>query len=281
MPASNDKSKQATPSDMELIDASLTGNVELVLRALEKGASITHCDATHGTSLHCACACGSVALVELLHQRGADLNIISKQGNTPLLVGAAKEQVVVEYLCRNGAQVNIANYDGTTPLHRAAEAANFDVVQYLVHHEALVNAADGNGATPMVLAIQSKGSSRRKIIQLLADAGARVNVLLVNGMAPMHVAAQQGDDESLGLLLSKGADIDAASYMGMTALHCACMAGWVNTAKFLIDHGADPDIEDAAGRTPAAISTSPIISEMCASSSKKGRSAFHGKADRE
>jgi len=65
-----------------------------------------------------------------------------------------------------------------------------------------------------------------------------------NGMTALIRAAEEGDTETVKLLLDQGADIEAKNNDGLTALHTALENGRTETAALLIARGADVEAEE-------------------------------------
>ena len=98
------------------------------------------------------------AIVELLLDKGVDINAKSKDGRTPLHLAIAFDRSsgaveMLKLLIASGADVNTRDKQGETPLHTAASAGNKDIVEALIGAGADVNATDGKGATPLKVAI--------------------------------------------------------------------------------------------------------------------------------
>lgn len=68
--------------------------------------------------------------------------------------------------------------------------------------------------------------------------------------APLHLAAQRGQDKMVALLLDKGADVNARDTTGQTPLHCAVDGRKMATITLLLDRGADLSHKDARGLSP-------------------------------
>jgi ankyrin repeat protein len=78
-------------------------------------------------------------------------------------------------------------------------------------------------------------------VKKMIQAGVDVNEL-ENGDAPLVMAAYQGRDEIVKMLLEAGADVTAVDPgMKATALHAAAYAGRTTAARLLIAHGIDID----------------------------------------
>jgi ankyrin repeat protein len=106
---------------------------------------------------------------------GANLNLSTDDGTTPLMVAAGLGRVTfspgqrrgirstsgeeaVKILVEAGADVNAVNEADFTALHGAAFRGLNEIIQYLVEHGANVNARDFRGRTPYRIAEGSKQS---------------------------------------------------------------------------------------------------------------------------
>lgn len=101
-----------------------------------------------------------------------------------------------------GADVNATGEHGATPLHMAAKnGTSPELVRYLLEKGAFIEARDANNDRPIHLAIPLKDS----VVQLLVDAGVDVNAKGALGMTALHIAAAEGSELTVGLLLENGA----------------------------------------------------------------------------
>jgi ankyrin repeat protein len=75
-------------------------------------------------------------------------------------------------------------------------------------------------------------------VQLLIEHGASMEVLMgPTKMTALHLAAQDGNVESLQLLVEGGANVEAKNVRGQTALHLASLAQSPETAEVLLKAG--------------------------------------------
>jgi len=75
----------------------------------------------HETYLHFVCRGDDIQAVAYLVEHGANVNLISKYGQTPLYCAITGRSVdVAKYLLDNGADINTQNINGSTVLHWAA-----------------------------------------------------------------------------------------------------------------------------------------------------------------
>ena len=140
---------------------------------------------------------------------GADPNIKSKDGLTPLYVAAnrlIKENVA--FLLEAGADPNIATNNGFTPLHAVASKPNAETIMKL-----LTNVSDNidgqeeeGGQTALYLAVVHKRAGN---VKALLDAGADANIPRKDGFAPLFGAVLSVQNlEILKFLIDADADIE-------------------------------------------------------------------------
>ncbi len=98
--------------------AARAGDLGAIERHMESGAAVDTVDPEHGaTPLLWAASTGRAKAIELLIDRGADVNAADRDGGTALLVAAfLGHEKAVDVLIRHGAKVNVANPGGSTPL---------------------------------------------------------------------------------------------------------------------------------------------------------------------
>lgn len=119
------------------------------------------------TLLHQAAQAGDLDTVMRLVEKGEALHAQDEEGQTPLhLAAQAGDGSTVKYLIRNGASVHFPDTNARTPLHVAAKAGKIDAVEYLLVFGADPAARDSEGKTPLTLARES-GDPNPKVIMCL------------------------------------------------------------------------------------------------------------------
>ncbi len=78
---------------------------------------------------------------------------------------------MMRLLLERGARINVAQQGGWTPLHQAAKRGPADLVELLLEHDADVGARSGDGQTPLSLA---EAAGQTAIAALLRERGATV-----------------------------------------------------------------------------------------------------------
>jgi len=89
----------------------------------------------------------------------------------------------IEILIDRGADVNAADHAGNTPLHYASEMAHHPCIELLLDRHANVNVTDGAGNTPLHLASR-KG--HHQCVEILIDRGANKSLTNVCDCPSIH-----------------------------------------------------------------------------------------------
>jgi ankyrin repeat domain-containing protein 17 len=198
-------------------------------------------DSNHDTALTLACAGGHDDLVELLINRGADIEHRDKKGFTPLILAAtAGHEKVVEVLLNHNADIE-AQSERTkdTPLSLACSGGRYEVVELLLNRNANKEHRNVSDYTPLSLAASG---GYVNIIKLLLSHGAEINSRTGSklGISPLMLAAMNGHTAAVKLLLDMGSDINAQIETNRnTALTLACFQGRHEVVSLLLDRKAN------------------------------------------
>src|SRR4051812_32278650 len=256
--------------------AAQKGDVELAKVLLYASANLKATTRIGGyTPLLIASKNGDAAMIEALTQAGADANATTTNGTTPLmLASAAGKPAAVQALLEHGADVNAKEaVKGETALTFAAAFGRADVIRVLT--------AKGADVKITTKAIDLTDFAKEEAERLAAERGQQggqgrgnapgggrgpqgpqipgVNrqynytelVAYWGGLAPLHLAARQGEAEAVKALIDAGADVNQrGSGDPVTPLLIATMNGHFDLAKLLLDKGADPNLAQANGATP-------------------------------
>jgi ankyrin repeat protein/mono/diheme cytochrome c family protein len=201
-------------------------------------------DPAGSTLLHHAAGFGTLDIVQLLLDRGAEVNAKNRRASTPLHWGIHDEAKVRVLLAR-GAAINAKQIEGRTPLYQAALfPSGTPVLRLLLEKGADPSIATLIGQTPLIAAA---GRGDIEAMLLLIEKGANVNVKNGAGDTPLMAAATNGNPRAVQLLLDKGADATVKNKRGETALGNASTQGIAETVKMLLDHGADVNTRNIRG----------------------------------
>ena len=167
--------------------AAQNGCVQVVKVLLEKGASIEAVDENGKTALHLAAECE----VEISLENKANIEARNEDEDVmaTLQSFAQKGRVkVVEVLLEKGANIEAVDEDGKTALHLAAEFNNSEVIKVLLEKGVNIEAVDEDGKTALHLATEYGHS---KIVEVLKK-GANIEAVNDEGITTLHLAAQNG-----------------------------------------------------------------------------------------
>jgi ankyrin repeat protein len=196
---------------------------------------------------------GDLETVKTMLEQNPDLlNARGDSERTPLLEAVLSRQAgICEFLLEKGADFNLINKEGFAPLHFAAFLGETELVKLLVAKGApLTVNANVIGATPLDLAVSA---GRREMVELLIAKGAPINLKDKKGNTPLLKAVLSGQTEVAGLLVHKGAVVDEKDQMGSTPLLLAALTGQKELAAWLIENGADVNATNSLGGTPLSV----------------------------
>lgn len=142
--------------ELDIFDAAAAGELDDVRRLLDQDESLVTAYSPDGwTALHLAAFFGNPAVVDLLIDRGAGIDMLStNMGNTPLQAATANGQAgVVKRLIDRGAEIDYATAQGGyTALHGAANGGHRDIAEMLIEAGADRSATTDDGRTARDLA---------------------------------------------------------------------------------------------------------------------------------
>lgn len=145
-------------------------------------------------------------LIEALVDSGANPNKANYEGVTPLMAAVKLGCVEkVALLLENGADPNLKDIDGATCLHFAASLGLETITALLLRNGAFLNCRDEWDECALHWAVREGGESAARIVKLLAEHGAILDIGNDDGETPLDLAVETGDDRMVQTLLSLGA----------------------------------------------------------------------------
>eukprot|EP00058_Branchiostoma_floridae_P000031 XP_002585519.1 hypothetical protein BRAFLDRAFT_133193 [Branchiostoma floridae] len=235
------------------------GDCDKIRSLLEGGMDVDAEDDQGCTALHHAAKAGHCPAMEVLLDRGADIDVAGnsdltpgKTGLTALHLAAMNSHcAAISLLLNRGADVDKRNMLNQTALHFAISRGNCDLVGLLVHEnfgfcqplmdKHLLEALQHSS-------VSTEGDHDEACSVLLAG-GADIGVVDHYGCTLLHYAAFKGNNDAILLLLDRGADLDARNTYGHFLLHSAALGGHNDTINLLLDRDVDIEAEDFGGRT--------------------------------
>ena len=180
-----------------------------------------------------------------------------------LLVAIKNNDIIaVNNLIKEGVNPNFQDDDGYSPLHRAIENNNLDLVNILLLYKEInkeiklpyeATTSEGwylGGDTPLLYASYI---GNPQIVSALLDANCNIRARDdIDGAMAIHIAAANGHDEVVNLLLNKDKTlINEVDNNGEdTPLHWAIMKNSDSTVELLLSQGANPNQKNSSAQTP-------------------------------
>lgn len=200
------------------------------------------------TALQIASHQGLTAVVELLIQLGADVNLQDPEGDTALHYAAFGNQpTTAAALLKGGADGNRLNKNKCSPLHVAVNKGFTDVVKTFLSCSCNVNAQDSYGDTVLHDAIAKDFAD---IVELLINfRGIDLSIKNKRGFNCLHHASLKGNARAASLIIQKSPDLmGAVKDDGFSALHLASLNGHYDVVKCLVQARSLFDVNLRNGR---------------------------------
>ena len=204
-------------------------------------AGIDEKDADGRTALSWAATRGDLSSVALLLKYGADPNVASLRGQTPLHWASQNPTgngaQILQALIDAGSNVNQIDYWKRTALIYASCNQNDSrSLEVLIDSGANLNSQDCHQRSPLGYAAKM---GKLKGLEYLLAAGADAGLVDMWGFPPLFETLQQNHHECLRKLLQHGPVPILTDVKGMSALHIAALYSNVNTLDVFAKYGLE------------------------------------------
>ncbi len=234
------------------------GEVGLARRLLRSGAKVNTCDG-YGTPLIAACKHGDPALVKKLLKRTSKalLDFRPSGGHTAMTAAIEAGRLpIVKLLLRKGANPNLRSLSGMTPLHHAARHGHTEMAKLLFKHGATqvwteagmpVNlACTGNHATMLALLLKKIPKDQRPL-----------GTMWMNH-AMMESVANDATD-CVEVMLSAGVSMMPETGR-FSLLMGVVLLDRPRSVEIMLKHGADPNYLTMTGNSALSIAVNHHVS---------------------
>ena len=217
-------------------------------------------------------------LVQYMVELGADINLPCDEDMTPPVSRAGgfwNHEDIARYLVEKGANLNQVDKNGDTPLHIAAYNGRKDLCAFYLDHGAKLEAKNNNGFTPFLSACDGFGGhdeDKPGTRRLLMDRGANVKAVDKEKRNAINLLFCKYDDfpliynaypdyDFLKTLVEKGVKIDNAGKYSDTPLLTTVYAsakesGLDKYVRDLVSLGANVNQKHKNGYTPLIMAIS-------------------------
>jgi ankyrin repeat protein len=192
--------------DQDILDLVKKNDILGVTTALENGADVNAVDSGKRSLLLIATVNGHIDMAKLLVKYKADVNQQSSNRDSPFLYAGASGQIeLVKLFLNNGARFDIFNRYNGSALIPACERGHIETVRLLANTKNYpIDHINRLGWTALMEAVILGDGSKKyqQIVQILKDAGAKMDIPDNDGTTPLQHAQDRGFKEIAYILKS-------------------------------------------------------------------------------
>ncbi|MCT4635156.1 MAG: ankyrin repeat domain-containing protein [Rickettsiales bacterium] len=256
----------------ELHRAAEKDNIESMEHALNRGADINSQNKFGNTVLHNAASKENLETIDFLLSCGADPNITNKRKETALHVALSTEMInikipIINIMLEKGADLNAQDINGNSPMHFAALSSD-DVIDIMLDGDRAsqvdMNLRNNRGDTALNFALELGDDER---IEKLCTTKIDTNALNNDQESSLAIALKHGASDRI---IAKLLPTDKAVYsvqdaQGNSIMHHAIgygvRKGKTGVVTSLMKNGGDIDIENYKGVSPRKIGYNYAMNE--------------------
>ena len=241
-----------------LMSAAQKGSIELTTLLASEKMALNLVDKDGWTALHATTSKYSkggdalqAKIAQILIHHGADLNLQTKTGNTPLIFAVINNRPeTLKVLLAAGADSAIADNDGWTPLMSAVDSGNKALVIELSKNKKTINLTQNDKWSALHLTANksNKGGDKiqAEIASHLIKSGANINALNKDGNTPIWLATINNRPQVAKVLLNSGADTTLPDKQETPLMH-AVIKGYTNLVELLATDKKAINLKDKEG----------------------------------
>lgn len=234
--------------------AVMLNKISILENLLGMGAQVNAQDQSGNTALHYAFMTTQSEIAAWLQQKGANLNILNNNGESPF-AATRVENYSNNAILPMLSNIPLSSWQQTNQLGNSLlmewiSSNRTDLSEYAVHKGSEVNKQNASGRSALHLAaIQGN----LHLVKLLLEKGADPELVDMHGLKSIHLAIMHGKkDVLLHLWPLKSKQLDDQDYQSfMTAVEL----GHASVVPFLLSQGLDPSVYNRYGQTVAHIAT--------------------------
>lgn len=191
-------------NNQEILNLVEKNDIQDVSKALQNGADVNTRDKSKRSLLLIATINHQTELAKLLVTHGADVNLQADNQDSPFLyAGASGQTELVQLFLNHGARFDIFNRYHGTALIPACERGHIETVQLLANTKGFpIDHVNRLGWTALMEAVLLGDGSEKyqRIVQILKDAGAKLDIPDHQGVTPLQHAQTKGFKEIVKIL---------------------------------------------------------------------------------
>eukprot|EP00930_Biecheleria_cincta_P082409 TRINITY_DN72143_c0_g1_i1.p1 TRINITY_DN72143_c0_g1~~TRINITY_DN72143_c0_g1_i1.p1 ORF type:complete len:617 (-),score=76.90 TRINITY_DN72143_c0_g1_i1:233-2083(-) len=228
------------------------GNLDMVKIMLHHKASVDNSDSNGATVLHHAAIHGFADITHcLVTEGGAALDRANKAGCTPLYQAAQHGHVdCARTLITLAAQLETRTRTGATPIYIASDRGSLVLTDILLNAGADVNVVTQFQMTPLLIA---SFNGHHEVVNSLLSRNVDTEQRGPCGGTALYVSAQEGHQTAAEVLIRHGAKVDSRCDEGsdLTPSLIAAMQGHDHLVRVLLEARGDIGLTAGKGNTLA------------------------------
>lgn len=189
---------------------------------------------------------------EFFMDKGADINAVDKNGNTPYLNAVKYENKNMEKIAQLNKNFHQINKEGYAALSYAVANLDKNTVAFLLNQKVATDVLTAEKESLLNVLFKNFNPKKEKefnsILEILAEQKIQPTINSETGNSLFHIAVNQNASTLLAKAKKISVDIDKMNAEGLTPLHLAAMkAKDLDMLKTLVDLGANTRIHTEFG----------------------------------
>ncbi|XP_068455425.1 ankyrin repeat and death domain-containing protein 1B-like [Clinocottus analis] len=237
-----DNKEMLLDAEKQFMEAAKRNDV-VTMKSLVRGLNANARNVDNRTALHYAVAGKNKEAVQLLLQRRVKVDQRDKHGVAPIHLAAWFGSLdIMKLLVQAGAEQKVENEEGLNILHCAAINNHTEIAEYIINDLQMkeLDKDDQSGHRAFALAADHGCLEMMDILIVPYDMGTtKANK---NGDTPLHLAAKNGHSDAVYSLLQSFDTRDEVNMKGETALYLAAENSHEECVLILLEAGCNPNI---------------------------------------
>lgn len=143
------------------------------------------------------------------------------------------------YLTKQRPPFIVSEHHNRSLLHFAAQAGRPEIIEMLIDAGEKVDVKDDGGNTPLH---EAAGSDRRQVVRLLLNRGSDINARNARNETPLMLAASFASRPTVEAFYREGLSFESLDSEGHSAVALAALKYRKDIVQSLLDEGAKPDV---------------------------------------
>ena len=193
-------------NEKDILKAVQENNIDAATKVLQNGANVNTTDKSKRSLLLIATNNKNVEMAKLLIKHGANVNQQADNLDSPFLYAGASGQIeLLKLFLANGARFDVFNRYNGSALIPACERGHLETVRLLANTKGFpINHINRLGWTGLMEAVVLGDGTKKyqEIIQILKDAGAKMDIPDHDNITPLQHAESLGYKEIAKIIRS-------------------------------------------------------------------------------